>query len=242
MFKRKPRTWGRTALEFLYPRGGWWRAAIYVIHRIRRLPDPAHRISRGIGAGVFVCFTPFFGMHFVLATAIAWVIRGNIFAALLATFVGNPLTFPLIAEVSIGIGTVIVGSPDNIHLPQIVEAFSQAMGDVLRNLAALFTPAEADWRGVRRFWHDVIFPYFIGGLGPGIAAAVASYYFATPVITTYQKARVKRLRKRYEKRMAEAAARAEERAKAEEAESGTAGTAPANDPPAGTVAEGAEPG
>ena len=85
MFKRKPRTWGRTALEFFYPRGGWTRAALYVVHRIRRLPDPAHRISRGVAAGVFVCFTPYFGLHFVMATLIAWVIRGNILAALLAT-------------------------------------------------------------------------------------------------------------------------------------------------------------
>ncbi len=212
MFKRKPRTWGRTALEFLYPRGGWWRAALYVVHRIRRLPDPAHRISRGIGAGVFVCFTPFFGLHFVLATAVAWAIRGNILAALLATFFGNPLTFPLIAELSLGIGNWILGAPGGMHLPQIVEAFSRAMGDVVRNLGALFTPAEADWGGILRFWREVLLPYFLGGLGPGMLTGVAAYFATTPVITTYQRARVKRLRKRYEKRMAEAAAKAAARA------------------------------
>ena len=208
MFKRKPRTWGRTALEVLYPRGGWTRAARYVVHRIRRLPDPAHRISRGVASGVFVCFTPFFGLHFVFATALAWAIRGNILAALLATFFGNPLTFPIIAEVSLEIGTRLLGMPHNVHLPQLVEAFSQAMGEVMRNLLAIFTADPAEWGGIGRFWDRVMFPYFIGGLAPGLATAIAAYFATTPVITAYQKRRVKQLKKRYDKRMAEATARA----------------------------------
>jgi len=218
LFKRKPRTWGRTALEVVYPRGGWTRAARYVIHRIRRLPDPAHRISRGVASGVFVCFTPFFGLHFVLAAAIAWAIRGNLLAALLATFVGNPLTFPIIAEVSLEIGSSIMGLSHDVHLPQIIEAFSHAIGDVGRNVLALFTADDAQWDGIGRFWHRVMLPYTVGGIVPGLVVSMAAYFATTPVITAYQKSRVKRLKKRYEKRMAEATARAQkaQRAKADE--------------------------
>lgn len=207
MFKRKPRTWGRTALEFFYPRGGWTRAAVYVIHRIRRLPDPAHRISRGVAAGVFVCFTPFFGLHFVLAATVAWAIRGNMLAALLATFFGNPLTFPIIAELSLEIGSRLLGLPHTAHLPQIIDAFSHAMRDIGHNLMAVFTADQADWRGLGVFWQRILFPYFVGGLAPGFITALVAYFATTPVITAYQKGRVKRLKKRYEKRMAEAAAR-----------------------------------
>ncbi|RMD91547.1 MAG: DUF2062 domain-containing protein, partial [Alphaproteobacteria bacterium] len=98
--------------QLVYPRGGWWRAATYVWHRLRRLPDSPHRIARGIGAGVFVSFTPLFGMHFVLAALIALLIRGNVLAAVLATFFGNPLTFPLIAAASLKLGALILGSGD----------------------------------------------------------------------------------------------------------------------------------
>lgn len=220
MFKRKPRTWGRTALEFVYPRGGWTRAALYVVHRIRRLPDPAHRISRGVAAGVFVCFTPFFGLHFVLATVIAWAIRGNILAALLATFFGNPLTFPIIAEMSLEIGSRILGMPHTVHLPQIIEAFSHAMADVWHNFLAIFTSEQADWGGLGRFWRRILLPYFVGGFGPGLVVALAAYFATTPVITAYQKRRVKRLKKRYEKRMAEAAARSADAAPGERAGGG----------------------
>ncbi len=209
MFKRNPRSYARSVLEFFYPRGGWYRAARYVIHRIRRLPDPAHRIARGVAAGVFVCFTPLFGLHFLTATLIAWVIRGNILAALLATFVGNPLTFPLIAELSLRLGSRILGYPVPIHLPRVVEAFAHATGDLWRNLLAVFTPAEADWTRIAGFWDAVMLPYLVGGLLPGLAAALVAYFLTTPLITAYQKARIKRLRKRYDKRLAESVARAD---------------------------------
>lgn len=214
MFKRNPRTWARAVLEFFYPRGGWYRASRYVIHRIRRLPDPAHRISRGIAAGVFVCFTPFFGLHFLTATIIAWAIRGNILAALLATFVGNPLTFPFIAELSLDLGSRILGQPVDMHLPQVVEAVGHGLWDLWNNFLAIFTPRHAEWGGIRYLFQRVFLPYTVGGLMPGLGAALIAYGLANPVITAYQKARIKRLKKRYEKRMAEQAARLAEQEQA----------------------------
>lgn len=217
MFKRNPRTWPRAVLEFFYPRGGWTRAGRYVIHRIRRLPDPAHRISRGIAAGVFVCFTPFFGLHFVTAALIAWVIRGNILAALLATFVGNPLTFPFIAELSLDLGSRFLGMPMDMHLPQVVEAVGAAIWDLWNNFLAIFTPRHAEWTGIRHLFHRVFLPYTVGGLMPGLGAALIAYGLANPVLAAYQKARIKRLKKRYEKRMAEVTARANAEAEARRA-------------------------
>ena len=208
MFKRKPRTWARTIIEFFYPRGGWYRAAGYVIKRIRRLPDPPHRISRGIAAGVFVCFTPFFGMHFVLAATLAWIIRGNIFAALLATFFGNPITFPIIAEVSTRLGSWMLGQPIDMHLPQIMTAFGIAVGDLMQNIMAIFTPAQASWRRLYMFWHHIVVPYTVGGIVPGIFTASIFYMLSRPAITAYQKRRIKKLKARYSKRRAQRAAAA----------------------------------
>ena len=87
VFKRRtPRTYLQMLAEAFWPRGGWTRAFHYVKHRIRRLPDNPHRIARGVGAGVFVSFTPLFGLHFISAVASAWIVRGNMLAALLGTF------------------------------------------------------------------------------------------------------------------------------------------------------------
>ncbi len=211
-------------MEFFYPRGGWYRAAGYVLHRLRRLPDPPERIARGIAAGVFVCFTPFFGLHFVSAAILAWILRGNILAAILATFFGNPLTFPIIAEVATDLGSRMLGLPDNMHLPQIAAAFGNAMTTLLWNLRALFTDDQANWAELGHFLHRVIVPYLVGGLVPGIVTALFFYVISRAAITAYQKRRVKKLKARYARRMAERAAHAREAARRrQEADGGQKG-------------------
>ena len=98
MFKRREkRSVGRLVLEFFYPRSGWPRALQYIRHRISRLHGSPECISRGVAAGVFVTFSPLYGLHFLLSALIAWLMKGNIVAALLATFFGNPLTYIPIA-------------------------------------------------------------------------------------------------------------------------------------------------
>jgi uncharacterized protein (DUF2062 family) len=213
VFKRNPRSYAKVVVEFFYPRGGWYRAARYVIHRVRRLPDPAHRISRGIAVGVFVCFTPLLGLHFLSAAILAWLLRGNILAALLATFFGNPLTFPIIIELSLTLGSWMLGLPTDVHLPQVIEAMATAFADLMRNVLSAFTGADANWQSLGKFYHRIFLPYLIGGLPLGILSAAIAYAMSRPVITAYQKSRIKRLRKRYEKRMADRAAKADVRKK-----------------------------
>ena len=196
MFKRRrERSFSEMVAAFVYPPGGWGRATRYIAHRLRRLPDPAHKIARGIASGVFVCFTPFFGLHFLLAMAVAWVVGGNILAALLATFVGNPLTFPVIATLSVELGILILGQ-DPVPLHHILSAFSFASLELWRNFAAIFTSEEMEWARLVRFFQTVFWPYLVGGLLPGLAAATAAYYVSHPLIHAYQRARLARLQRK----------------------------------------------
>ena len=215
VFKRRtPRTYFEYVSESFYPKGGWRRASQYVVHRLRRLPDPSHKISRGIAAGVFTSFTPFFGLHFIFSAAIAWVLRGNILAALLATFVGNPITFPIIAAISMEIGSHILGVRP-LPLPLVLGSFSEAANDLWHNFVAIFTEDTTHWTGLSRFWDRVFLPYMVGGFFPGIVAGVASYFLANPVIAAYQKARLARLKKKFAKRRERAISRRIEQEKAE---------------------------
>ena len=200
--------------ESFYPKGGWRRASRYIVHRLRRLPDPAHKISRGIAAGVFTSFTPFFGLHFIVSAALAWLMRGNILAALLATFAGNPLTFPLIAAVSMEFGAFILGERP-LPLPLVLGSFTEAANDLWRNFVAILTNDITQWAGLLRFWDRVFLPYLVGGFLPGIAAAIASYFLANPVIVAYQKARVTRMKKKFAKRRERAISRRIEQEKQE---------------------------
>ena len=203
MFKRRnPKTYLRMIADVIYPRGGWSRAISYVFHRLRRLPDPPHRIARGIAAGVFVCFTPFFGLHFFLAALIAWAMQGNIVAALLATFFGNPITFPIIAALALELGHLMLGMPHLVPLSDVFHAFSDASVQLWANFTAIFNDEVAHWDRLRHFFWTVFWPYFVGGLVPGVIAGVVAYVMTRPAVAAYQKARIKRLKNKYQKRRA----------------------------------------
>ena len=201
MFKRRdPRSTLAQIGRTLWPRGGWLRAVRYVVYRIRRLPDPAYKISRGIAAGVFACFTPLFGFHFFVAGGLAWIMGGNVLAALLATFTGNPITFPIIAGISVELGSWMLGRPEPMPLGEVFSAFSHVSVELWQNLHAIFTPAPVVWSNMSVFFDMVFLPYLVGGIIPGAIAAVAAYMVSRPIIAAYQKARINRLKARFEKR------------------------------------------
>lgn len=200
----------RAIADFLYPRGGWLRAFHYVKHRVRRLPDTPERIARGIWAGVFTTFTPFYGLHFIVAAIIAKVMRGNIFAALMGTFFGNPLTYVPIGVVSLKTGHWLLGTEfdENKHR-SFGGKFVDAGADLKSNFFALFTDRTADWRGLEVFYHEVFFPYLIGGLLPGVIAGSVAYYFSLPLIRAYKKRRKGSIKKKFEAIKAKAAGQGE---------------------------------
>lgn len=201
VFKRRAkRSYARILAEAFYPRGGWTRAFHYVRHRLHRLPDSAQNIARGFSAGVFVSFTPFFGLHFIAAAIVAKAVRGNILASLLGTFVGNPLTFPFIGFVSLKLGHLILGTTfDERTHTTLLSTFVGAGKELKDNFFALFTDASPHWGSLVDFFEGVFLPYLVGGIVPGIVAGVAFYYLSEPVIAAYQKRRRKKLRERFEK-------------------------------------------
>lgn len=194
MFKRRERlTFWRRVREIFAPAAGWRRVIEYYSHRMKRLPDSPTRIAIGFACGVYVSFTPFFGMHFLAAAALAWVLRANILASAIGTFFGNPVTFPFIAAVSIELGSLYFGTPFSAEMFHDL-GFIDMVVLFLTNL------------------HELVIPYFVGGLLPGIISAVVSYYIVHPLVERYQARRRNKLVARAKKRIkaeAAGAARAE---------------------------------
>ncbi|WP_149765382.1 DUF2062 domain-containing protein [Paracoccus thiocyanatus] len=198
MFKRrKPLSYARMWTEMFYPRSGWRRASKYVLHRLRRLPDRPHRVARGWACGIFISFTPFFGFHFMGAAALAWLIRGNILAALLGTFVGNPLTTPFVALTSVSLGRWMLGVEGRFTPHLIFDEFTRAGSELWNNLLApLSAERTAHWDQLLQFNEQIFLPYAVGGLLPGIAVSVAAHYMTVPVIRAYHRHRARQMAER----------------------------------------------
>lgn len=131
----------------VWPRTSFARSALYVWKRLFRLQASPHKIALGFAAGVFTSITPLIGMQMIMAGAIALIVGGSLTAAMLATFVGNPLTWPLIWGATYALGAMIVGSP--------AEAASVAVG--------------SDRLG------PVVYTMLVGSIPLGCLAAVLSY-------------------------------------------------------------------
>ncbi len=213
IFKRRdPKPMIRTVAEFLWPRGGWARAFHYVKHRMRRLPDSPERIARGIWAGVLMSFSPLFGFHFLGAALMAKAMKGNILAALMATFVGNPFTFVFIALSSLKTGHWLLGTElEEGELRALSRKFADAGSDLWHNVISIFTPERMDWSGLAIFSREVFYPYLIGGIVSGIFFATISYYLSVPLLRAYQKRRRGVIKAKFEALKAKTAAKAEEK-------------------------------
>jgi len=213
VFKRRDkRSVGKLLLDSVYPRGGWGRAAYYISHRLRRLPDTPRKIGRGIFAGVFAVFTPFYGLHFLIAALLAKAMRGNILASLLSTLVGNPLTYVPIGVASLKLGHFLLGTRFDENVDEtLVAKFTGAASDLKNNFLALFTDAVPHWARLSTFYHEVFLPYMVGGILLGLVAALISYYVSVPLLSAYQNRRRGRLKKKLSELRASAAAKAEDR-------------------------------
>lgn len=201
VFKRRNRrSLMENAREFVYPTGGFRRATQYLVHRMRRLPDKPHKIARGVFAGVFVNFPPIFGIQALSAIVLAWVMRGNILAAVLCTFLSNPITTPIIAVGSLELGYWMLGRDESLSFLSIVAAFGDAGSELWRNFKAIFSDAPTEWGSLGRFWRQVYFPYLVGSIIPGLIISTLAYYITIPLANAYQKLRDKKLRDRIEVR------------------------------------------
>jgi len=80
---------------------------------------PGH-ISAGFAVGVFISFTPFFGLHTVLAVIAAFLLRVNKITCITGTWVNTPLTMVPVFVASNRIGEFILGrTPQNLVIDSL---------------------------------------------------------------------------------------------------------------------------
>jgi len=155
---------------------GWKRAITYWAHRISRLPGSNYAISAGIAFGAAISFTPFVGLHLVLAGVLAWLFRANILASAIGTLVGNPWTFPFIWLwiYQLGIWMGFGGIPDDLkHLN-----FSDFFGSILTALLTF------DAIYLMKVVWPVFGPMLLGSLPTSIISWIGFYFLSKIVISS----------------------------------------------------------
>ena len=179
LFKRRSEltTWERLRLS-LWPKVSWRRSGSYHAKRLLRLSGSPYAVAMGCAVGAFVSITPFLGFHFMIAIAIAWLLRANLLAAAIGTGLGNPLTYPIFWATTFELGRYILPGPQQ-------DAPAKLEHDLLH-------------KSLGQLW-PVIEPMIIGSIPMGLAVGAIVYVAVYKMVGAYQAARRARLaRKRFD--------------------------------------------
>src|ERR671939_1314519 len=82
------------------------------LRRLLAIDDPPERTALAFSVGVFIAFSPFLGLHTIMATVLAFAFRFNKIAIYTGTFINNPfLTMVPIILASYAVGALVMGRP-----------------------------------------------------------------------------------------------------------------------------------
>ena len=141
---KKKLPWYKDIKTIIVPKKGWWRLLNYFWHRIGRLTASPYSIAAGLACGAAISFTPFLGLQIIIAIAFASVIRGNLIAAVIGTFVASPWTIPFILLAIYHSGIFLLGTATNQTAPLDVLNEGSGAWDLLTsmfmNMDELFVP------------------------------------------------------------------------------------------------------
>ena len=192
MFKRRERrSIFRFFYEVIFSLKGISRAIEYVGIRLKRIPDTPHKISLGMSCGIFASFTPLFGLHFLIAGLLSYVLRANVLASLIGTFIGNPITFPIITVFNLKLGEWILGSSEysSDDGGKVFEGFLDFIFLIYKSFFTEGSIGENSVPKINEFLNGVFIPYSLGGLILGVLIATLSYFLLRPLVSTYQRKR-----------------------------------------------------
>src|SRR5215213_9651676 len=132
--------------------------------RLLAIDDPPERTALAFSVGVFIAFSPFLGLHTIMATVLALAFRFNKVAIYTGTFVNNPfLTLVPIILASYAVGAFLLGRP--LALP--------AGGVELLRDPHLLTGEY--WGALSAQFWVVLLPFALGGMVLSVVCSLAAY-------------------------------------------------------------------
>src|SRR5215204_3206199 len=142
--------------------------------RLLAIDDPPERTALAFSIGVFIAFSPFLGLHTIMATVIAFSFRFNKVAIYTGTFLNNPfLTLVPIIILSYGVGAFILGRPwripdEGLELLKNPRIFSRDYYGLL---------FEQSW--------SIVWPFSVGAMALSIVCSLFAYPLTLRMLRAY---------------------------------------------------------
>ncbi|HSE19461.1 MAG TPA: DUF2062 domain-containing protein [Pyrinomonadaceae bacterium] len=144
--------------------------------RLLAIDDPPERTALAFSIGVFIAFSPFLGLHTIMATVLAFLFRFNKIAIYTGTFLNNPfLTLVPIIIASYAVGAFILGRP--LRIPD-------AGLELLKN-PRIFS---ADYYKLLfvESWNNIVWPFSVGGMVLSVVCSLLAYPLTLRMLRAYR--------------------------------------------------------
>jgi uncharacterized protein len=147
--------------------------------RLLAIDDPPERTALAFSIGVFIAFSPFLGLHTIMATALAFAFRFNKIAIYTGTFINNPfLTLVPIIIASYAVGAFVLGRP--LSIPD-------------EGLELLKNPHIFSGEYYRRIFVEswnIVWPFAVGGMVLSVVCSVLAYPLTLRALRAYRRRKV----------------------------------------------------
>jgi uncharacterized protein (DUF2062 family) len=152
---------------------GYFRS---LFSKLLNFHEAPHTLAGGVAIGMFMGFTPLFGLKTLLCVGAAYVLRCNPIAAVIAVSLHDVVTpfWPVLLEIEYAIGSRVVGFFDGLPHPASVTDFHI---HELMKWTTFFT---------------IGLPMLIGSLFLSAPAAAISYAVMLPVFKRRERRRLER--------------------------------------------------
>lgn len=143
--------------------------------RLLAIDDPPERTALAFSIGVFIAFSPFLGLHTIMATAVAFYFRFNKIAIYTGTFINNPIfTLVPIIIASYAVGAFILGRPlsipdEGLELLKNPRIFS---GDYYHQLFL-------------QSW-NIVWPFSVGATALSVVCSLLAYPLTLRALRAYR--------------------------------------------------------
>jgi len=132
--------------------------------RMRQLQGNPHYVALGMAVGIFISIMPIIPLQTVVAIALAFLLRGSKSAAVLGTWLSNPLTIPVVYYANYKLGCFLLGYQKTLdHIS--FDSFSQLM----------------------QLGLEVTWAMIVGGMVIGAASGVVTYLFTFQVFVSMRR-------------------------------------------------------
>jgi len=84
-----------------------------LLKQVLHLQESPQRTALAFAIGVFIGFSPAYGLHTVMVIVCAWAVRLNLLALMAGAYLNNPWTVVPILGATYWVGALLIGRSDN---------------------------------------------------------------------------------------------------------------------------------